>query len=499
MTSAPAESADRSSTEGGVAEVAEIRETHTGIVVLVGSRAFKAKKAVVTDFLDFRTAQDREAACRREVLLNRRLAADTYLGVAHLVGLVGEEPEPVVVMRRHPDAQRLATMLRFGAPLLTHLTAIANRMADFHARASRSATVDDQGTATEVRSRWQENLTALRGCGEGWVSTESIDEIDRLAMQFVDGRAGLFDGRIDDGRIVDGHGDLTAEDVFCLPDGPALLDCLEFDDRLRYVDGLDDAAFLAMDLEFLGRPDLSDFFLGEYRHFADDDAPASLAHFFVAYRAVVRAKVDCIRAAQGEASRAADAQRHLDLALRHLQAGTVRLIVVGGGPGTGKTTLGHAVGERLGMQVISSDDVRRDMLEGGRLRGRPGDLDAGMYSPEQVDAVYATMLQRADGLLGHGYPVLLDATWRRPRHRHQARETATQRHCPIVELVCTAPLDVAAARIAGRRHTTSDATVDIAAAIARHEHSWAEAHSLDTSRPLGDSIAEARHICCTAT
>ena len=162
----------------------------------------------------------------------------------------------------------------------------------------------------------------------------------------------LFAGRISDRRIVDGHADLLADDIFCLPDGPALLDCLEFDDRLRYVDGIDDAAFLAMDLEFLGRPDLAAHFLGRYLAEARDDAPESLRHFYIAYRAVVRAKVDCVRHTQGGAGAADSARAHLRVAREHLREGTVRLILVGGGPGTGKTTLARGIADRVGAQVI---------------------------------------------------------------------------------------------------------------------------------------------------
>ena len=136
-----------------------------------------------------------------------------------------------------------------------------------------------------------------------------------------------FTQRITDGRIVDGHADLLTDDVFCMPEGPVLLDCLEFDDQLRYVDGIDDAAFLAMDLEFLGRKDLGDYFLKQYSRHAGDTAPSTLTDFYIAYRAVVRAKVDCVRVAQGHHDAVADAQRHIDVALEHLRCGTVRLIL----------------------------------------------------------------------------------------------------------------------------------------------------------------------------
>ncbi len=193
-----------------------------------------------------------------------------------------------------------------------------------------------------------------------------------------------------DKRIVDGHGDLLADDIFCVPDGPLLLDCLEFDDHLRYVDGIDDAAFLAMDLEFLGRKDLADYFFDTYCEFADDEAPASLKHFYIAYRAVVRAKVDCVRFTQGDPEASANASRHLSLALEHLNAGAVRLALIGGAPGTGKTTLARALADRVGAEVISTDDVRRELKQAGTIDGEAGVLDVGLYIPERWPPSTAT-------------------------------------------------------------------------------------------------------------
>ena len=204
----------------------------------------------------------------------------------------------------------------------------------------------------------------------------SVHDIDRLAHRFIAGRAALFAARIADRRIVDGHGDLLSDDIFCTDSGPVLLDCLEFDDSLRYVDGIDDAAFLAMDLEFLGRPDLADFFLACYRRESAETAPGSLVDFYIAYRAVVRAKVDVIRALQGDSNGWDRACRHL-VELRRLRAGAVQFIVIGGGPGTGKTTLARGLAEHIEAQVISTDGVRREARGrrshrwfGGRLRVR---------------------------------------------------------------------------------------------------------------------------------
>jgi len=498
MTSVPGEPTASRDADPGDWTAPEIRETHTGMVVLIGQRAYKGKKPIVTEFLDFSTVARREEACQREVRLNSRVAGDSYLGIAHFTDPHGGEPEPIVVMRRYPDVLRLATMVRRGAPVEGHLSAIAARIAAFHAAAARSGAIDACATLPAVRARWQQNFTELRRYLGTVLDAEVFAEIERLSLRFIAGRARLFDERIADRRIVDGHGDLIADDVFCLPEGPVLLDCLEFDDSLRYLDGLDDAAFLAMDLEFIGRPDLSEFFLLEYRRCAGDPAPASLAHLYIAYRALVRAKVDCIRFDQGEDGRAGGARRHLELALRHLRAGTARLVLIGGGPGTGKTTLARALAERLDACVISTDDVRRQMQAAGDLQGDIGVYNAGLYGSDNVDAVYGTMLGRAADLLAEGRSVVLDGTWRDLRHRLEARDTARRSSCPIVELACTIPVEEAIARIESRQATSSDATADIAAAIAKEGHTWAGAHRIDTSRPLGESVAEVTQLCCLA-
>src|SRR5262249_20334277 len=99
-------------------------------------------------------------------------------------------------------------------------------------------------TVSAVSGRWHDNLTELYRHSGTVVSTESLTEIGRLVDQFTDGRTDLFADRIANHRIVDGHADLLTGDIFCMPEGPAILDCLEFDDNLRHVDCIDDAAFL---------------------------------------------------------------------------------------------------------------------------------------------------------------------------------------------------------------------------------------------------------------
>lgn len=473
----------------------DVHETHTGVVVLAGDRAFKAKKPVLTDFLDFRTAQQRERACVREVELNSRLSPQSYLGIAHLSDPGGGPAEPIVVMRRYRDEDRLAARVRRDGDqsdesVRSLLDTIAAVLARFHERAERSQVISAQGTRGAIDQRWRDNLVELDRHADT-LPADSLPRIRRLAGEFMAGREPLFTRRIEEGLIVDGHGDLLADDIFCGQEEPALLDCLEFDDKLRYVDCVDDAAFLAMDMEFLGRRDLADYFLERYDVHSARTAPPALRDFYVAYRAVVRAKVDCVRLLQGKSEAAEDAARHLAIACRRLENGSVRLGLVGGNPGTGKSTLARALAEKTGAQVISTDDVRRELRNAGVITGDAGVLDQGLYSPDNVARVYEAALRRAGLLLGDGQSVILDGTWRDPQMRARALRLASVTHSATVEFICLATVDTAAGRIRTRRQGASEVTPEIAAALAAQQAGWDTAHPIDTSQTLEHLVTEA--------
>ncbi|MHA6783112.1 AAA family ATPase [Pseudonocardia saturnea] len=309
-----------------------------------------------------------------------------------------------------------------------------------------------------------------------------------MSTRFLDGRAPLFADRIAHDRIVDGHGDLTAADVFCLDDGPRVLDCLEFDDHLRHVDGLDDVAFLAMDLERLGRPDLATVFLDAYLEFSGDLAPVALRHHYIAYRAVVRAKVACLRHGQGDPAAAADAEQHATLALRHLEHGAVRLALVGGLPGTGKTTLGGALADRVGAVLLSSDRVRKELagIDPTEPAGAP--FREGLYTERHTAQTYTELLRRAGMLLARGESVVLDASWTDARHRAAAADLARRTSSDLVALHCHAPAETAARRIAGRGATGSDATPAVAAAMRATMDPWPDARPIPTGGRLTDAL-----------
>lgn len=479
---------------------ASVRETHSGLVLLIGDHAYKLKKPVHTPYLDFRTPQRRLAALRRELELNRRLAPRAYLGIARLSAPTPdgrpddvEQGEPVLVMRRMPDAQRLATLVGTGAEV--DLRPLARLLAAFHAGAGRSPDIDADGAADALTTRWTANLTEL-ACYRGrLLAPDLLTAVTDLVQRFLAGRGPLLADRVARGRIVDGHGDLLAEDVFLLPDGPQVLDCLEFDDRLRHVDVLDDVTFLAMDLERLGHPELAERFLDHYVEFSADPAPPALRHHYTAYRAVVRAKVAGLRHDQGDPTAASVAVAHTELALRHLRAGEVRLVLVGGLPGTGKTTVAHGLADRLGAVVLSSDRVRKELAGLAPEAGAGAAFRTGLYSPERTDALYSELLHRAEELLGRGETVVLDASWTSAAHRGRAVEVADRTSSRLVQLRCHTEPGTAATRISHRAGGPSDATPGIAAAMAATADPWAAAVTVPTSGAQERAVQRAVDVC----
>ncbi len=482
---------------------ARVVETHISVLFFVGDRAYKLKKPVRFPFLDLTDRDRRTELCHAEVALNRRLAPDVYLGVAEVRGPAAGEAESLVVMRRMPDDRRLSTMVAASDPRVpAALDALATLLAAFHAAADRSPAIDAAGAVEAVLARWEENFEELaafaRAPGDAaagvGVDAGALAEARLLAHGLIAGRGPLYASRVTAGAIVDGHGDLQAADVFCLDDGPRVLDCIEFDPALRYGDVIDDVAFLVMDLERLGAADLARRFLDAYQVAAGAVFPAVLLDTAIAYRAQVRAKVACLRAAQqhddpvAAAGAWAEATAELALCRRHLERGRSAVVLVGGLPGTGKSTVAagllarHELGD---ADLVRSDAIRRELGLAGR------------YDAESVDAVYRTMLDQARVALGTGRSVILDATWSSRAHRAVALAMADEFAAAVVPLRCELDAAVAAARIERRRAEgvdPSEATPAVAAALAAGADPWPEATVIDTAGPADAVIDRAAAV-----
>lgn len=477
-----------------------VAETHISVVFFVGDHVYKVKKPLDLGFLDFRTREVREAVCKREVELNSRLAPDVYLGVVDLVGPDGAPFDHLVVMRRMPSERRLSTLVTSGQDVRAELHSIAQTLVEFHAHADTSKEIAEAGTIDAIRTNWENNSDQLRSLvgslndRRAELDSDIVDSIASLAQRYIAGRSGLFNRRIAEGKVRDCHGDVLADDIFCLADGPRILDCIEFDDRLRYGDVLGDVAFLAMDLERLGAPTLGADLLEDYRNLAGDSYPATLADFWIAYRAQVRAKVAALRLAQGDPGASAEADRLLKMALAHLKRCQLKLVLIGGAPGTGKSTLAKELAERQGWILIRSDEIRKGLvgLSPTDRSGATGKIEEGIYDQATTQATYENMLSQARTALGDGTSVVLDASWNDAHLRALAAAVAADTSSDLIELCCEAPLDVTIKRVemrSARNDDASDASTEVLEAL-RHRSPWPSATVIDTTWTLEDSMTQ---------
>ena len=458
----------------------EVRETHMSWVFLTGARAYKLKKPVVLPFVDYGTRERRRQMCHEEVRLNRRLAPRIYLGVRSVIGVHGrlmlshaDDPravEHVVEMRRFDERATLAAYLSAGAATGHEIDEIGRTIAHFHAAARRCALTD---YADRFQSDLDDSLDALEAGG-----------LRRFADGYIRTHRALLEGR--GLYAVEGHADLRAEHVV-LEVPLQIVDCVEFDARLRIRDPASDLAFLVMDLEANGRPDFAERLVRAYRDAGGSVPPEHLIAFYAMERALVRAKVDQIRASQlgSSAGLGDDAAARSDakLALAKRLAWRARgplAIAICGLSGSGKTFLADALAHRRGARVISSDVVRKELAAVPATEHAPPEAYSRAFSRQ----VYRELGRRAAAALAdHEAPIVIDATARSAADRG---ELVAALDAPIVFARCVARPELLRERVRDRSHvrgSVSDA--DEAVLAAQSFEPLADAHSfeLHTDRP----------------
>lgn len=302
----------------------EVIETHFSWIFLTERHVYKLKKPVRYHGLDFTTLAARRHNCEQEVMLNRRLAPDVYLGaVALTVSARGElalaGPGPVVdwlvAMRRLPAERMLDAAIRAGTVSADEVRKFSLLLADFYRRAAPMV-LDPVAYRQRFANAVQANHVELIEPAYG-LPGDQIAALTRCQEHFLRDRGQFLARRARDGRIVDAHGDLRPEHI-CLTPDPVIIDCLEFDPELRRLDPVDELAYLALECERLGAAALGTDVLRHYRDATGDDCPGALVHFYKVFRACLRAKIaiwhlaDC---APGDRARWSErARSYLDLA-----------------------------------------------------------------------------------------------------------------------------------------------------------------------------------------
>jgi aminoglycoside phosphotransferase family enzyme/predicted kinase len=455
----------------------EMKQTHISVLLLSRSYVIKLKKPVDFGFLDYTTLEKRLKACEDEVRLNRRLCPNTYIGVGGIVeidgqirfsGETGKIVDYCVWMRRLPEDRMLDRMVANNTGAEAVIDCVAARLCEFHRTAPRGPEIARWGSLDEVRHNWEENFIQTEPFIGHTISTPAYEAIRSWVNEEIETRAGLFDRRAREGWIVDGHGDVRCESV-CVTDGAiCIYDCIEFNDRFRCGDVASEAAFLAMDLDARGRPDLGYFFTEAYQRRIGDGDFFKLLPFYRCYRAYVRGKVLSFRLNEAEFSEreredaATRAGNYFDLARRYAsRLSKPTVIVVGGLSGTGKTSVARAIAGELGLRVISADAVRRSLF--GEAK-RPAPYGEGAYTAEASRLTYQTMIERGREILGSDRGVILDATFQRNDDRSMAERMAIDAGAEWRLIECRLAPELVRKRIeerAARKDGLSDATWEI--------------------------------------
>lgn len=492
-------------------------QTHISHVFLTGEYAFKVKKPLKLDFLDFSTLEKRRLACEEELRINRRLAPDLYLAVVPITGSgrhprvegAGDPVEYAVKMREFHQEDLLERVLHRGAITSRMMDAVARQVAAFHCQSGPSTPPEGCGTGASILSSALDNFTALRALltesGDlellTWLQTWTLEEGGRLQPHFEQRRS--------QGFVRDGHGDLHLGNLALYAGDVRIFDAIDFNAALRWVDVINDVVFLVMDLAFRRRRDLAYRFLNQYLEHTGDYAGVQALRYYLVYRAMVRAKVEALRAGQGDVS---DRQRdacmrrcrdHLGWARETIVQRRSAIIALHGFSGSGKTSRSMTLLETIGAIRIRSDVERK------RLHGMPPtqhlqhEVEQGLYDRGATEQTYEYLADMAGRIVRAGVPVIVDATFLQRRWRDVFRRLADAEGVPFVIADFLADRQTLRDRVAQRARHAVDAS-DAGPVVLEHQllhhdaladDELAQVVPFDTERmTMRDMVTQAHHL-----
>ncbi len=450
----------------------DLLETHISYVLLTGDFAYKIKKVLNLGFLDFSTLVKRHFCCQEELRLNRRLAPDLYLDVVAITGSVdrpfinGDGPaiEYAVKMRQFAQDSMLDQLEIHGKLRAEHIDQIANKISAFHQSIPVASRDSPYGSNQNIRQPALENfeqikpllhlkddfkqIAQLLAWTEGTFATHQTDFAERKANGF----------------IRECHGDMHLGNMALIEDAVTIFDCIEFNENLRWIDVISEIAFVVMDLLHRNQSRLAWRFLNHYLEITGDYAGIKVLRYYLVYRALVRAKVTCIRASQpGLNDKQRDAfmaqyRQFIQLAESLTQPSQPALLITHGFSGSGKTTLSQPVLEALGAIRIRSDVERKRLFDLAPLAKSGSEINTGIYSADAGDKTYSRLATTAQNLITAGFSVIADATFLKREDRSTFRALATALDVPFFILDFIASENTLRTRIAQREKSGTDAS-----------------------------------------
>jgi hypothetical protein len=488
------------STHGGA--TVERIDTHASLVFLAAERAYKLKRAVRFDYLDFSTPERRRVLCEAEVRLNRRTAPTLYRGVlavtrerdgSYALAGSGRAVDWVVEMNRFPQEalfDRLAAIGGLGIDLMSPLAAA---IAEFHRSAEPRP---DHGGKPGMSWVIEGNAAGFAEFGRACLDPSAACRLTDNARRELERRAEALGRRRSSGLVRQCHGDLHLRNIVLLDGRPTLFDAVEFNDEISCTDVLYDLAFLLMDLWRRGLPRHANIVWNRYLAEMADFDGVSLLPLFLSCRAAVRAKTSATAAHVQEDVRRrreleAAAREYLATAERLLDPPDPCLVAVGGFSGSGKSTLAFSlapsVGAVPGAVVLRSDETRKHLCGVPRFQR----LGPEGYSLQVSERVYSTVAEQAELVLRAGHSVIADAVYARAADRRVIEQVAAATSTPFIGLWLEAPESVLIDRTAQRCNDASDADATVVRMQGSRETGDIRWYRLDASQPPAAVLATA--------
>ncbi len=448
----------------------ELMETHISWVILTGKYAYKIKKPVQFDFVDYSTLERRKNFCQQELQLNRRFAPDLYLDVVPISRAgpqltIGDESQPLawaVKMREFPQDAILAQRLDHDELSPESVQRFGEELARVHAGLA-TATPAARPCLTELIDRQsEENCEFLREVFAGDRRLDLVRRLHHWSRWEYRYCQTFFEERLAAGKVRKCHGDMHLKNVLQLDGQVMAFDGIEFNDELQWIDVMSELAFPVMDFVARGRPDLGWRLLNAYCESSGDYDGVRVLRYYLVYRALVRAKVTWLNPQHHPVAGYSPADdpagpwdRYLKAAASFAFGMPSGLAITHGFSGSGKSTRALAFIQANGGIRIRSDVERTGMME------QSGNDPVEKYATETSDRVYQRLLELATMIIEAGFPVAVDATFLKIGRRQPFMQLAQQRQVPFQILDCDAPPEELRRRIKARYGDASEATIEV--------------------------------------
>jgi aminoglycoside phosphotransferase family enzyme/gluconate kinase len=449
----------------------QLVETHISWVILTGAYAYKIKKPMDFGFLDFSSLQRRRYFCDEELRLNQRLAPDVYLEVLPITGTPeqprlgghGEPFEYAIRMRQFDQSDLFDARQEHSQLSPELLTDVARQAAGFHDQIPPVPEEKPFGTPESVYASMQENFDQIRPMIDEPALLEQLDALEAWTRSTFERNRPVIEKRREEGFVRECHGDLHLANITVHEGKVTIFDCIEFSESFRYIDVINDLAFLLMDLESRRETTLAYLVLNTYLEYRGDFDALSLLPLYKAYRALVRGKIALFtmnNPSLTEQERRGLMQRYRDyaeLAESYSAIPQLFLMATTGLSGSGKTVISRSLAMNLGLIHLRSDVERKRLFGLGPLDRSKSTPKGNIYTPEATEKTYDALAQHASELLASGLAVIVDAACLKTAERERLEQVAENQGVPFALIDCEAPDDLRRTWVRERSGDASEA------------------------------------------